>query len=235
MEWSFGMMSVRPALTFSLWRTIASPNARASSRSYSSGCPSEYQGLPCPGTLAWPYQSFQPRTVSPLSSIGWTLMTNGITIADGFGQYSASIIRAINHNQLRHNFADCIESLYDDYRSQSTRTEMEDIVEYIDENLCEQWLSVQSVSDKFGISPSLLSTQFKLRTGQRPIDYIHTKRMELAIDYLHETDMSIRDISIKVGYGSIATMNRSFRNYAGVTPSWIRQHAKSGREKEQEQ
>lgn len=169
------------------------------------------------------------------TTLRWTLMTNGITIADGFGQYSASIIRAINHNQLRHNFADCIESLYDDYRSQSTRTEMEDIVEYIDENLCEQWLSVQSVSDKFGISPSLLSTQFKLRTGQRPIDYIHTKRMELAIDYLHETDMSIRDISIKVGYGSIATMNRSFRNYAGVTPSWIRQHAKSGREKEQEQ
>ena len=161
------------------------------------------------------------------TTLRWTLMTNSITIADGFGQYSASIIRAVNHNQLRRNFADCIETLYDDYRSQPSRTQMEDIVEYIDENLQEQWLSVQSVSDRFGISPSLLSTQFKLRTGQRPIDYIHTKRMELAVDYLRETDMSIRDISIKVGYGSIATMNRSFRNYAGVTPSWIRQHSKN--------
>ncbi len=166
------------------------------------------------------------------TTLRWTLMTNGVTVEDGFGRYSERIIRAINHNQLRHNFADCIESLYNDCHSQPAKSQMEDVIAYIDENICQQWLSVQSVSDRFGISPSLLSTQFKLRTGQRPIDYIHTKRMETAIDYLSETDMSIRDISVKAGYGSIATMNRSFRSYAGVTPSWIRQHAKLEREKE---
>ena len=55
-----------------LWVAMAKPNASATLISISSGCPSVNQGFGCAGRQAAQYQSFQPRTVSPLSSMGWT-------------------------------------------------------------------------------------------------------------------------------------------------------------------
>lgn len=157
------------------------------------------------------------------TSLRYALLIGNVTVADGsFGNYSASVIRSTDHHTLRRNFLNCISDIYEGFHEQSGSMDVTRIMRYIDDNISQQWLSVQAVSDEFSVSSSLLSTQFKARTGQRPIDYIHTKRLEYAIGLIGNTDMSMQTISESAGYGSIATMNRAFKNYAGVTPSWFR-------------
>lgn len=157
------------------------------------------------------------------TSLRYGLLTANIPVAEGsFGDYSASLIRTTDHNTAKRNFLGCITTIYNSFHEQTGSIDLTKMMRYIDDNISQKWLSVQSVSDKFGVSPSLLSTQFKSRSGKRPIDYIHEKRLEHAISLLGSTDMSMQNICEAAGYGSIATMNRAFRNYAGVTPSWFR-------------
>jgi YesN/AraC family two-component response regulator len=74
------------------------------------------------------------------------------------------------------------------------------------------------VGDKFGLTPSYLSKQFKAQTGEALLDFISRTRLEEAKRLLSLQVLSVTDIAKKVGYSDMNTFNRIFKKFEGITP-----------------
>jgi len=80
-------------------------------------------------------------------------------------------------------------------------------------------ISLADISDKFNISRSYVSTQFKDSTGQNFKDYLNMYRIQKAKDVLNENPkFLIKDLARLVGYNSVNSLIRIFNKYEGMTP-----------------
>lgn len=104
----------------------------------------------------------------------------------------------------------------------ASRYNIQSVVEFIDANAHNSWLSAQAVAEEFGMSPSLLSTRFKNEFGERLIDYLHRRRIERAVQVLRDTNLPIAEVCRQCGYVSTSTMNRAFKKYLNAAPSSFR-------------
>ncbi|MCY9659201.1 helix-turn-helix domain-containing protein [Paenibacillus chondroitinus] len=89
---------------------------------------------------------------------------------------------------------------------------------YVKANYAEENLNISMIGEKFGITPSYLSKQFKAQTGDALLDFISRTRLEEAKKLLTEQPLSIVEIARKVGYNDINTFNRTFKKFEGITP-----------------
>ncbi|MDU0201183.1 MULTISPECIES: helix-turn-helix domain-containing protein [Paenibacillus] len=89
---------------------------------------------------------------------------------------------------------------------------------YVKANYAEENLNISMIGEKFGITPSYLSKQFKAQTGDALLDFISRTRLEEAKKLLTEQPLSIMEIARKVGYNDINTFNRTFKKFEGITP-----------------
>lgn len=97
------------------------------------------------------------------------------------------------------------------------------IMEYVEEHFNDYDLNVNYIAEKFGISTSQLSRSFKKETGVGLLHYIHLYRLKEAKRLIEESNMSIHDIALEVGYGSRMTLVRAFKRYEGKPPSAFRE------------
>ncbi|MBR6477315.1 MAG: helix-turn-helix transcriptional regulator, partial [Lachnospiraceae bacterium] len=68
-------------------------------------------------------------------------------------------------------------------------------------------------------SPYYFSKIFKEATGENFIEYLTNLRMVKAKELLTQTDCSIKEICVKVGYSEPNYFSRSFKKNVGVTPT----------------
>lgn len=90
-------------------------------------------------------------------------------------------------------------------------------IKYITDN----WNSPISVSDiakNCFVSESTLYHLFKRELGQTPIAFINSIRINVAIDYLENTNYSVSDISNLVGFNSTNHFRRVFTDLTGTMP-----------------
>src|SRR5260370_1423100 len=66
---------------------------------------------------------------------------------------------------------------------------------------------------------------FKATFGETPHRYLQRRRVERSLYYLRETDRSVTDICLDVGFGSLGTFSRTFREIMGESPSDYRKRA----------
>ena len=112
--------------------------------------------------------------------------------------------------------------IYINGKTMAKNTELRDqIVQYIQDNLCRN-LSQADIAEAFGITPQYLSKFFKLNTGQNMVDYINRLKVEKVKALLENNAFSISDIAELVGFGSIRSLDRVFKNYEGITPGKYR-------------
>lgn len=96
----------------------------------------------------------------------------------------------------------------------------------IEENY--QHTSLQELADKFHYTPQHMSSLLKELTGYNFSGYILEKKMQAAGDYLLNTTLKIKDISIACGYQNQEHFIRTFRKYYGTTPiDYRNQHSPS--------
>lgn len=119
----------------------------------------------------------------------------------------------------------CINHYTENQKRQSSYSRMTEIVEYLKENYSDPNLNVSSVSDYFHLNASYLSRTFKKLMGVGLSDYIQWIRVEEAKELLKHTKLSISEISQKVGYSGVQTMNRAFKKYEGTTPGRLKEAA----------
>ena len=97
---------------------------------------------------------------------------------------------------------------------------------YISEHISED-LTRKQLAQNVHFSEDYVSRLFKAETGKSISTYVMEQRMELAKQYVAETNMSISDIAMRVGYSNFSYFSKSFKDYTGRTPNEYRIYVKS--------
>ncbi|MBQ2804144.1 MAG: helix-turn-helix transcriptional regulator [Lachnospiraceae bacterium] len=97
------------------------------------------------------------------------------------------------------------------------------IEKYIAQNYKDPSMGLNKISDEFQISESYFSHMFKEKTGVNFSTYLENLRMTEAARLIQETDISLNELYIAVGYNNANTFRRAFKKVYGVTPSTMRE------------
>ncbi|KRE39240.1 transcriptional regulator [Janibacter sp. Soil728] len=84
-------------------------------------------------------------------------------------------------------------------------------------------LDIPSLARVALMSPAHFSRTFTTTFGETPHRYLQRRRIERAMTMLRDHDRSVTDVSIAVGYDSLGTFSRTFREITGRTPSAFRE------------
>ena len=73
-----------------------------------------------------------------------------------------------------------------------------------------------------GLTPSALTRLLKRRTGCTFTELLHTARFNRAVTLLTESELSVADIAVRVGYENTGFFYRRFEQLYGCTPGEYR-------------
>ena len=99
------------------------------------------------------------------------------------------------------------------------------IDKYIEERICEK-ITVEDICNQFRVPRHLLYSTFEKESGDSIQEYIIKKRIRKAQNLLISTDMSVSQISVKVGYPEYNYFFRIFKERTGITPLQYRKQNK---------
>lgn len=80
-------------------------------------------------------------------------------------------------------------------------------------------LDIRALASMSAMSPAHFIRTFRGTFGETPHRYLQRRRIERAMFLLRTTDAAIIDISLHVGFNSLGTFGRTFRNVVGETPT----------------
>lgn len=102
---------------------------------------------------------------------------------------------------------------------------LERIAAYMQENACDSAITVQSVAERFSLTPDYLSRLFKAETGLLPLEYIINQRLERASYLLVNSRLTLSQIARQCGYEDEKYFIRLFKKKKDITPIQYRQEA----------
>jgi AraC-like DNA-binding protein len=83
-------------------------------------------------------------------------------------------------------------------------------------------LDIPNLAGVASVSEAHFIRTFKATFGETPHRYLQRRRVERAMFMLRESDRSVTDICLEVGFTSLGTFSRTFRDIVQVTPSEYR-------------
>ncbi len=83
-------------------------------------------------------------------------------------------------------------------------------------------MTIDDLSREVAISPYHLIRSFRDIYNQTPHQYLMGQRIARAKELLRNTDLSITEICVAVGYESLGSFSSLFRKVAGISPSAYR-------------
>ena len=83
-------------------------------------------------------------------------------------------------------------------------------------------LDVKAVAAVAHVSEAHFSRSFRAVFGETPHRYLQRRRVERSMFLLRETDRSVTDICMSVGFTSLGTFSRTFHDIVGRSPSDFR-------------
>ncbi|HYO91392.1 MAG TPA: helix-turn-helix domain-containing protein [Pyrinomonadaceae bacterium] len=86
----------------------------------------------------------------------------------------------------------------------------------------ERDLPIEELASAAYLSPFHFARLFKKLTGASPHAYLASLRVQRAQQLLAETDLSISELSARVGYSSPSHFSKAFRQATGLTPRAFR-------------
>ncbi|BCJ69995.1 helix-turn-helix domain-containing protein [Polymorphospora rubra] len=75
------------------------------------------------------------------------------------------------------------------------------------------------------VSEAHFIRSFRATFGETPHRYLQRRRVERSMSLLRETDRSVTDICMAVGFSSLGTFSRTFHGIVGESPSAYRARA----------
>ena len=88
-------------------------------------------------------------------------------------------------------------------------------------------LDVPSLARIACVSESHFIRTFRATFGETPHRYLQRRRVERSMFLLRETDRSLTDICLDVGFTSLGTFSRTFREIVGEPPSSYRRRGRA--------
>lgn len=96
---------------------------------------------------------------------------------------------------------------------------LRDILSYIDDNLNSTQLSVENLARHVGMSRGTLYTKVLEISGQSPIEFIRSIKLEKAALLLEKSDMNVSQISYTAGFATPNYFTKSFKARFNMLPS----------------
>jgi AraC family transcriptional regulator of arabinose operon len=82
--------------------------------------------------------------------------------------------------------------------------------------------SVRELATRVNLSCSRLGHLFKLQMGVALSHFLANERLEKAAELLRQTELSIKEIAVRVGYHHSSSFDRGFQSKFGVPPAHFR-------------
>lgn len=98
------------------------------------------------------------------------------------------------------------------------------IKQYIDLHYCEDTLTLTEISEQIHFSPYHISHVFKRIYNLSPMQYVAHRRIGEAQTYLIDTDWTVTDIAMKIGFSNTNQFHHTFSKLVGTTPGKYRKH-----------
>lgn len=92
-----------------------------------------------------------------------------------------------------------------------------DFVNYVNTHFMDDSISLEEVADKFGVSVYVVRGAFKRLIGKNFLEYLHQLRIRRASSLLSATDMSVAEIAYDVGFSSLRSFTRVFKEATGMS------------------
>src|SRR6059058_4731389 len=86
-------------------------------------------------------------------------------------------------------------------------------------------LSISALAGIALVSEAHFIRTFKATFGETPHRYLQRRRVERSMFLLRETGRSVTEICLDVGFQSLGTFSRTFREIMGISPSEYRERA----------
>ena len=81
-----------------------------------------------------------------------------------------------------------------------------------------QGFSLAELARHLAVSERTLNRRFKLATGEAPLHYLQSLRVDVAKRLLESKGLSVDAVSARVGYSDLSTFRRLFRRETGLSP-----------------
>lgn len=101
----------------------------------------------------------------------------------------------------------------------------DDYVDYVMNFINRNYATVRvsDLADNIGISREYLASIFKKKNGISPREYILDKRLSKSCELLDSTELSVKEIALKVGYDNALTFSKMFKRKYGISPKYYRE------------
>lgn len=99
--------------------------------------------------------------------------------------------------------------------------EVDKLIRYMKDHY-HQMISLKTLAEQVSMDSKYISTLFKKKTGTNIIQYLHQLRIEEARQRLEQTNLSVSEIGMKVGYENDNYFIKIFKRFTGLTPNTYR-------------
>ena len=87
---------------------------------------------------------------------------------------------------------------------------------------CDTFLSMNAIARQHGLSPSYFRQLFQKHFGVPPRTYLRQARIAKACRLMMDSSMTLSEIAVTVGYETVHSFSKSFREEEGISPSQYR-------------
>ena len=91
--------------------------------------------------------------------------------------------------------------------------------EFIEKNMADSDLSVETIGAELGLSRVQLYRKVKALTGQSPVELLRTARLQKGRELLQTTDKNVSEIAYEVGFTAPSYFTKCFKDEFGISPS----------------
>ena len=133
-------------------------------------------------------------------------------------------LKRLSYEYLRLFFDTLVveENLNSNELSQGDRIKIQKIEHYLTQILYAKFPGIDMLSEKFKISPTKLKKNFKLLYGTPIYTYFQNLKMQLALSYIENTNMMIKEIALKFDYENVSKFSKAFQKCHTKLPSEFR-------------
>ncbi|MNB78617.1 HTH-type transcriptional activator Btr [compost metagenome] len=140
----------------------------------------------------------------------------------GNGGLQEQIRKSKDLEEIRELLTGWLNETYHVYVSvnelKSHRVMIKEVKHYIEGNYANPDLSLNHLSERFQISGKYASYLFKEEFNMKFVDFLAELRVRKAKELLDNTQDSIQDIALQIGYANAITFGRVFKRVTGMTP-----------------
>lgn len=101
------------------------------------------------------------------------------------------------------------------------KTMIEIVIDFFTKNL-HKTITLHEVAQLVHLSPAHFSATFKSKTGVSPIEYFNQLKIQKACQYLHFTEVRIKQIAAELGIADHYYFSRLFTKVMGISPKAYR-------------